>query len=694
MRIFAVLALLLLTAFPAAAQDNKVAIRLIADRDRVEAGENVTIGIEQTIAPHWHTYWVNPGDSGTAPRINWTLPDGFKTGEIQWPVPKKLPFGPMVNFGYEDRAVLLQEISIPDSFDNGPVTIQADIDILVCNEICIPETHRAALTLNSGSGGSSSAVAQARAALPIEMGWEAKMEAREGTLVTTIAADALDGFSKHDNIDILPIEWGLIKNTADATVTLDEDGKGMDIHKEIGERDLADVPVTKALVTYNAEDGSRRGILISVLNPAAGTSVAASSAPINAMPIWQAALLALLGGLILNLMPCVFPVLSMKALSLASMKDKDIAKARRHGLSYAAGVIGSFVLIAGILIALKSAGAQIGWGFQLQSPLIILILAYLLFLIGLNLSGFFEFSGRFANIGQSLTAKAGYGGSFFTGVLATIVATPCTAPFMGVAMGVALTLPTPAALSIFVALGVGLALPYVLLCFVPALRHLLPHPGPWMETFRQFLAFPMFASAAWLVWVLAQQADPMAVLSALLGMVAIGFVLWLYKVRPAGGAPRVLTFILALTTLGFVVSTLILPHPEGMTKPSPQEIVDGRNWEDFTKKRLDTLLADGFPVFVNMTAAWCITCKVNEKVALDTDHTRAIFADKNIQYLKGDWTNQNPEITEYLASHGRSGVPIYVYYGPRDEASGERPAPVILPQLLTPGIVKDTIFVQ
>lgn len=692
MRIFAVLALLVLTAFPAAAQDNKVSIRLIADRGEITAGDTVTIGIEQTIAPHWHTYWLNPGDSGTAPRIAWTLPDDFKTHDIQWPVPKKLPFGPMVNFGYEDSAVLLQDITVPDNFGGGPLTLQADIDILVCNEICIPETHSASLTFNNGAAGSSSAMARARATLPIDMGWEAKMSAREGTFVTSIAADGLDGFLKNKNIDILPEEWGLIKNTAESTVILDEDGKGLDIHKEIGERALADVAVTKALITYDAQDGTRRGVRISVLNPAASAAATQTDAPMNAMPLWLVGLLALLGGLILNLMPCVFPVLSMKALSLASMKDKDIGKARRHGLSYAAGVIGSFVLIAAILIALKGAGAQIGWGFQLQSPLIILILAYLLFLIGLNLSGFFEFSGRFANIGQSLTAKAGYGGSFFTGVLATLVATPCTAPFMGVAMGVALTLPPPAALSIFVALGAGLALPYVLLCFVPALRNLLPHPGPWMETFRQCLSFPMFASASWLVWVLAQQADPMAVLSALLGMVAIAFVLWLYKVRPARGAPRILTFILALTALGFVLSTMIFPHPEGMAQKSPQEFAAARHWEDFTQERLDALLADGFPVFVNMTAAWCITCKVNEKVALNTDATRALFAEKGIRYIKGDWTNQNPEITQYLAHHGRSGVPIYVYYGPRNEATGQRPDPVILPQLLTPGIVRDTIL--
>jgi thiol:disulfide interchange protein DsbD len=388
----------------------------------------------------------------------------------------------------------------------------------------------------------------------------------------------------------------------------------------------------------------------------------------------------------------VFPILSMKALSLVNMKDKDIAKARKHGLAYTGGVMLSFAVIAGILIALKTAGAEIGWGFQLQNPLMILILAYLLFIIGLNLSGFFELGGRLANLGSSLASKGGYTGSFFTGILATIVATPCTAPFMGVAMGFALTLPAPAALGIFLAMGLGLALPYLLLTFVPAIRHLLPHPGHWMETFRQFLAFPMFASAAWLIWVLAQQADVMAVFSALLGMIAIAFIIWLYKVEATSRKGRIATIVLAIAMMGFIGSTFIIPHPGGMQKPSPEQALADQNWEDFTQARLDEMLKEGHPVFVNMTAAWCITCKVNEKVALSTDNTRALFADKGIKYLKGDWTNQNPEITKYLAGHGRSGVPIYVYYAPPNEESGERPDPVLLPQILTPGIVKDTIF--
>lgn len=670
-------------------------LSLIAERGTIKPGETLTIGIKQVMDPHWHTYWINPGDSGTAARVNWTLPDNFKTGDIQWPIPSKLPTGPLMNFGYSGTAILLQDITAPSSIPDGPFTIKADIDILVCNEVCIPESHSVSLTLNNGAGGHAAEIATARAAMPLEMGWETTLKSRDGELIATITTDNNDAFSDTASIDILPEEWGLIKNTADARASLTNDG--LIIHKELGERALSDVPLTKLLVIYNDPQGQRRGVRLSALNENAsaipmGASAAAVLPKIDDITFFQALLLALLGGMILNLMPCVFPILSMKALSLVNMKDKDIDKARKHGLAYTGGVMLSFAVIAAILIALKSAGAEIGWGFQLQNPLMILILSYLLFIIGLNLSGFFEIKGSFTNVGSKLASKGGYSGSFFTGILATLVATPCTAPFMGVAMGFALTLAAPLAIGIFLAMGLGLALPYLLLTFVPALRHMLPHPGHWMETFRQFLAFPMFASAAWLVWVLAQQADVMAVFSALLGMIGIAFVIWLYRVRPTSHKGRIATFILGIATLSFIASTFIFPHPDGMEKDSPAQVLAQQNWEDFTHEKLNALLDDGYPVFINMTAAWCITCKVNEKVALSTDDTRALFADKNIRYLKGDWTNQNPEITKYLAEYGRSGVPIYVYYAPRDEQTGQRPAPVVLPQILTPGIVRDTIF--
>lgn len=663
-----------------------VSVRLLADKTQVEGGNQITIGIEQKLERGWHTYWINPGDSGMPARISWKMPKGFETGGIQWPIPHKMKMGPLVNFGYEGKVTLLQNLSLPKKIPAGPIKLSAQIDLLVCHEICIPETHHAQLTLNGGQKAQGTTIAKARAKLPLETGWEAHISETNGTLEVRVLTPNTAPFAKTKSIDFFPEEWGLIDNTAtpDAQIT----DAGLLIQQARGERELSDVPTAKGVVVYKDPQGQTKAIRISTLIDPSSANGSKNGIRLSDISFLHALLFALLGGLILNLMPCVFPVLSMKALSLVKLKDKDISKARAHGLAYTAGILASFAVIAGALIALKAAGAQIGWGFQLQSPLMILTLAYLLFLIGLNLSGFFEFSaGRLAGIGTYFTQKHGITGSFATGVLAALVATPCTAPFMGAAMGFALTQPALIAMSIFLTLGLGLALPYLALTFVPALRHLLPHPGHWMETFRQFLAFPMFASAAWLIWVLAQQTNAMGVFSALSGIIALAFIIWLAKILPEKGVGKIITLVLMLGSLVFVISTCTLPQCQMDQSTSAAQ----ENWEPYTDSALNRLLESGHPVFVNMTAAWCITCKVNEKVALSTETTRSLFKEKNIRYLKGDWTNQNPEITRYLASHGRNGVPLYVYYPPRDEQTGQRPESIVLPQILTTKIVSETI---
>ena len=671
-----------------------VSIDLVADKQTPGPGDTVRIGIVHHIEPGWHIYWKNPGDSGIPPAITWTAPEGVTASEIKWPAPKKLPMGPLTNYGYEGDVTLLQDLTLPNPLPQEPVTLTAQIDLLVCHEICIPETHTVSLTFGEDMGAAYDPLQTTDASLPYEAGWDSVYREDNGDLIFEARFD--DGTSQRGDCKqtmLFPEEWGLVDNTAEASCEITPDG--FILRQKRGERDLSEVPVSHAVLTFVEQSGFHKHIRVSVRveNAAAGATTGAKTPDIKIshITVWQAAMLALLGGFILNLMPCVFPVLSIKALSLVSLKGKEEYKARLYGFAYAAGILVSFGLIAGVLISLKSAGAQIGWGFQLQNPVMILILSYLLFLIGLNLSGFFEFSGRLAGVGSWLTQKHGYTGSFFTGVLATLVATPCTAPFMGVAMGFALTQPAFVSLTIFLTMGLGLALPYLALCFIPALRHRLPKPGAWMETFRQFLAFPMFASAAWLVWVLAQQTEAMGVFSALLGMTALAFAIWLFKVMPAKGAGRFISFILMIAALVFTGSTLTIKHPMTSDQPMLSAQNEGDNWEPYSEARLNELLDTGYPVFVNMTAAWCITCKVNDKVALDIDATRQLFSDSGIQYLKGDWTNQNPEITQYLARYGRSGVPIYVYYGPRDETSGERPEPVVLPQILTPGIVKDAV---
>lgn len=685
--ICALLALVSLS-LPASAQISAaphVSVRLLPEKTEARGGDSITVGIEQTIEDGWHVYWLNPGDSGTAARIEWS---GVKVvpAAIQWPIPKKLPMGPLTNFGYENKVVLLQDITLPKDLPAGPQEITATIDVLVCHEICIPEEHTASFTLNAGRDGAAQAVEEARGHLPVDAGWATSIAEADGDLTVSIDSDTPSAFAKLDSVELYPEEWGLILNTEPTRA--DKDGSTLTLRHKRGDRALSEVPVSKLVIVYEDAAGERKGVRVSTLDAAAAPAPTAmeDDAP---MTLAAALLFALLGGIVLNLMPCVFPVLSMKALSLVHLKDKEIAIARRHGMAYTAGILFCFTLIAGILMALKVGGMQIGWGFQLQHPSVILFLAYLFFMLGLNLAGYFEINFGLSNLGQKLTARSGLGGSFFSGMLATLVATPCTAPFMGAAMGFALTQPSYIALLVFLALGIGLALPYLALCFVPALRHALPRPGAWMERLRQFLAFPMFLSSCWLIWVLSQQVSHMGQFAALLGMVALAFSIWLWKYRPKHIAGHAFYLLLMVASFGFVASTFFTMQP--MTDDMVRAPDAAQNWEEFSQARLQEYLDGDAPVFVNMTAAWCITCKVNEKVALATESTQSLFKTNDVRYLKGDWTNQNPEITRFLEEYGRSGVPIYVYYGPRLEKHGVRPEPRVLPQILTPGIVEDVI---
>ena len=396
----------------------------------------------------------------------------------------------------------------------------------------------------------------------------------------------------------------------------------------------------------------------------------------------QLLLFAFLGGLILNLMPCVFPVLSMKALGLAANRDAP-GSARAGAFAYGAGVVLSFLALAGVLIAFRAAGTSLGWGFQLQQPLFVAALALLMFAVGLNLSGLYEFGGaRVTNIGGGLARKEGASGSFFTGVLAVVVATPCTAPFMGAAMGYALTANADVALGIFAALGLGFAAPFMLLGLIPGALRLLPRPGAWMTTLRQVLAFPMYGASVWLIWVLSLQTGSDGVLAALATALVLAFALWVYgRSQGASGLRRaagLVTAVLALVAVGFLIPRAGAGAPPAASATPSQSAL---GYEPFSAARLQSLRAEGRPVFINATAAWCITCLVNEKVALSGARLARAFADHKVAALKADWTNQDSEITALLASHGRSGVPLYLYFGPGAEA------PVVLPQLLTESTV-------
>ena len=563
----------------------------------------------------------------------------------------------------------MQKLKIPQDAAKAPITLTAKIDILVCKEECIPEEGLYVLKLKDPS--QATLPANAADALPKPLSAPVTFSETNGDLILKTAANAT-------HAEFFPDEWGVIVNAAKSE-TKSKDGQ-VTFRQKRDQRALSTFSELKGVLTLDNKSY--------VIAAKKDSSLASSAAPKNLenAPLIQTILFALLGGVILNLMPCVFPVLSIKALSLVKISEKHPKLARMHGIAYTSGVITSFLAIAALLISLRAAGSEIGWGFQLQNPIVVTLLAWLLFVIGLNLAGLFEISGGLGNVGNKLTTSDNLKGSFFTGILATLVATPCTAPFMGVAIGVALLQPPAIALLIFATLGFGLALPYLALSFMPSLRKILPRPGAWMDIFKQFLAFPMFASTAWLIWVLSQQAGSMGVFGAVMGLVFISFGIWLLRHAPRKKYWRYKVRILALASFIFAFFLLPATHMEDMHEANAPANFS----QAWSPEKLDASLNTRDPVFVEMTAAWCITCKVNHAVAIDRDATRKLFAAKHVHYLIGDWTNQDNRITEYLNSFGRNGVPVYIYYAAPD-ASGKRPAAKILPQVLTTGIVADAV---
>lgn len=712
-RVLSLLVLIVLSSLPAWAEEAPhVRFQVTPGKTAVAPGETVYVAIEQDIADGWHTYWANPGDSGQPLRVEWDAASGFTGGILHWPAPHVQPIDTLVNYGYTGDVAILQELTAPDTLEAGPVTVPVTLHVLVCKDICIPESARFEVRFNQdGTQDNSAVIDEAFRNIPVRTPWQTRFYEEDGDFVLDLWLEqpALIGsFLRDKGFTFFPYQDGVVSYAAPQSWRIVDRGGPRDKHLIIrqsrGFEPLQTFDDIRGVIAYTNQQGERHALDITAYpdsekiyasGPAAGDStpvpVFSPEETDASAGLWQALLFAVLGGLILNLMPCVFPILSMKALSLCNLSDKENREARLHGLEYTAGVLLSFALIAGVLIALKSAGGHIGWGFHLQNPVIVLFLTYLLFVIGLNLSGLFEIKGAFANLGSRLT-QGGHAGSFFTGVLATIVATPCTAPFMGVAMGYALTQPPVVAIGVFLALGFGLSLPYLALSFVPALRGWLPRPGPWMVTFREFLAFPLYASAAWLIWVYAQQSSPVGVLAALAGMVAIAFSIWIFHRRSQGGVSRFFQTGLAVLCLAGALAIPFFDHGPLKAMCGPlQDTIGLVKEEPFSAERFAALEQGDEPLFVNMTASWCITCKINERVALNTMTTHTLFVKNNVRFLRGDWTNKNPEITDFLEGFDRQGVPLYVYYGPRDPATGVRPDPVVLPQILTPATLRATI---
>ncbi|MFT9063064.1 MAG: protein-disulfide reductase DsbD domain-containing protein [Acetobacter persici] len=670
---------------------------LITDTDTTDGRAPLHVALRLKLQEGWHTYWRNPGDAGEAPAVTVTA-DGGATGKastIIWPTPHRIPDASLMSYAYTGDVVLPMALALQPAAaqPGGPTTLKAHASWLVCENVCVPEEADLSVTLQPGPAHPSAEAplfAAAADATPVTSPYAATVAA-DGVL--SVTGHGLSARSVQDAW-FMPDQQGLIDQAAAQNFAA-QDG-ALTLHLKRLPDFAANQPLSGVLVLKDAA-GSERALALSaspVAAAAQGASEAASSSFTGKLAqagFLQQVAFAFLGGLILNLMPCVFPILAMKALSLARLGKAERRTQVTSAACYSLGVMVTFLALGGIMMGLRVAGAAADWGFQFQSPLFVTLVTWLLFAMALNLLGVFEFMPVTA--GSSLSTHAhGHWHDVVTGILAVVVATPCTAPFMGVAIAGALSGPPAMGLIVFAAMGLGLAAPYLLLTTVPGLAARLPKPGAWMQYLRQFLAFPLLGSCVWLLWVAALEGGASIVLLLATGLVLLGFAAWMYGVAQVKliqqGHTRASTALHGLALLGLLGALALVPalRHQSAAPATSGSLTSGlpKGTEPFSEARLKELHAAGKPVFVDMTAAWCITCLVNEKVALDIPGTQAELAARGVTVLRGDWTNHDPAISAFLKAHGRDGVPFYLYV----PANGPE---VVLPQILTPGLVTSTI---
>jgi DsbC/DsbD-like thiol-disulfide interchange protein/cytochrome c biogenesis protein CcdA len=675
-----------LISVPAAANPvraDHIDVELIPATTSVEPGGTLTLALRLAADEHWHTYWKNPGDSGLATQIDWTLPDGFEAGPIQWPSPERIDVGPLANYGYDGEVLLLTDIRVPDHV-SGTVPIQANASWLVCEEICIPGDAKLTLMLPTGPAAPdpqwAERIDQTRAALPrVISGLGVRAQLAGGDWVLTLPKSSAPGLR---NLAFFPDEEGWIEYASQQKLGVSQDG---------------DVQLQFAAAAGGDRQGQLSGLLVAdpgfsgsgsaaIINTAFSVTDALPPAPPpgSRLGLFLALGFAFVGGMILNLMPCVFPVVGIKVLTFVESSRASPASLRAHGLLFALGVLVCFWAIAGVLIALRAGGASLGWGYQLQSPLVVSALALLFFVLALNMSGVFEMGARAQQLAGSVRAESGYLDAFLSGVVATVVATPCTAPFMGAALGFAVTQPAVISMTVFTALALGMAAPYLVLSFSPKLVGRLPKPGHWMVTLKQALAFPLYLTVVWLVWVLGRQVGIDAVARFLIGTTFIAAGLWIYGNWNAASASRARAVAYVFAAV-FILSGSVVAWPETSADRNNNLATTKGIWEPWSADSVNVARQEGRAVFVDFTAAWCVTCQVNKRLVLNRESVQTRFRDSNIVLMVADWTNRDPEISLALDSLGRSGVPVYVMYPP---GGGD---PKLLPELLTESLVLDAI---
>jgi thiol:disulfide interchange protein len=740
-RLCAVLALVAWAAAGQAApvKTPHVTAELVAQRSAVQPGQTLQIGLRLQHIPHWHTYWRNPGDSGLPTTLAWTVPPGSSVGEIAWPAPKRLPIGPLVNFGYEDELLLPLAFTAPaDAKPGSTLTLSAKADWLVCNDVCIPETAQLELALpvvdgktTPGTSAHESLFVRTAAQQPGPWpgGTASLQQAGNELLLTLEWAGAPSPSAQAPAVQVFPYAEQLLEP---ARHELYQTPNGYAL--KLALMDGATLPATLAGIAVAQGDlstgatgaaavwgGSKRAVEFSApvrtvaalqlptgarllaaepvqaLGGAGGAGSASAQAGLASVGVLAALALAFVGGMLLNLMPCVFPVLSIKLLSLAQQGSEPRAL-RTHAGAYTGGVVLSFVALAAALLALRAAGSAVGWGFQLQEPGVVFVLALLFFALGLNLMGAFELGNLVPQRLAAWRSQRPSVDAFASGVLAVVAASPCTAPFMGAALGFAISQSAAVALAVFAVLGLGMALPYVLLVLLPGWRARLPRPGPWMLHLKQGLAFPMFATVVWLVWVLGQQAGIDGAARLLLALVGLGALVWLIGLpllRGGSGAWRGVVGVVgqafgALALVGLLAwgwpgtAQDALANPVSGSPAKSNATGQGATWQAYDETVLARHIAQGQPVFVDFTAAWCVSCQVNKRLVLSTDSTLRAFEQANVVLMRADWTRRDANITQALARLGRNGVPVYALIAPGR-------SPVLLPEILTERIVRDAL---
>ena len=658
--------------------------------DGADPGKPVWVGLQLSHQPEWHTYWKNAGDSGLPTTLEWTLPAGVMAGDIAWPVPKKIRIGNLANYGFEGTVLLPVPLTITPDFK--PSLLNSDIEIklkaswLVCRQECIPEDGEFVLRLpvRSSTALHTAAFAAAEKAQPQPIKGESQVQVMADRIQVSVGG--LPAALQGKTLELYPGTAEVIETAAawtqawqgalwTASVPLSPHRSAspsvMPLVLAFGSGEQRQGFVTLANVSGNwpavAPVASVSPALAAALQTNGATPQLDAGVPLS---LWAAVLGALIGGLILNLMPCVFPVLAIKVMSFTCHAE-DRRAHRVSGLAYTVGVVLSFVALGALLLALRSAGEQLGWGFQLQSPLVVAGLAVLFTVIGLNLAGLFEFGQFVPSRVATLEARNPAANAFLSGMLAVAIASPCTAPFMGASLGLALGLPAWQALLIFASIGVGMALPYLAASLVPAVARWLPRPGGWMDTFKRAMAFPMLATVVWLVWVLGQQSgiDGAGALLALL--LSLALVIWSLTLK---GRSR-----LVIASISIALVALLLPAigPNVIKQvDTTATTTQGERWQAWAPGRAEQVMATGAPVFVDFTAAWCVTCQYNKKTTLNDARVLADMDAKKVTLLRADWTRRDPDITAALAQLGRNGVPVYVLY-----QAGR--APVVLSEILS-----------